>query len=205
MTALSKPTLFALAVALAVALLATITEAHSWADCIDWRFKNPKKPEEEGGRSCAWKLFRFNFNSQINLDTLLSLFLGFTDKHGKCFGWARKYPLKQNTPFGGLDSSNPPRHYRQDPNNFISCSNGQQSADESRQNPVSKSYGGSFGRMATVRAGDQMCIRWPAKNHAVQFQGDRPVFINMPPTVTKKDPSQAQLMKMTIAKLNYKN
>ncbi|KAG0248377.1 hypothetical protein DFQ27_000933, partial [Actinomortierella ambigua] len=54
-------------------------------------------------------------------------------------------------------------------------------------------------------AGDTMCVRWPAKNHAKET-GVNGVFINMPPAPTLKDPeSQADLMKMTIAKLPYEN
>jgi len=56
-----------------------------------------------------------------------------------------------------------------------------------------------------VLPGDTLCVRWPAKNHAVASERDRGVFINMPPTATNKDPNQSQLMKMTIAKLPYKN
>lgn len=59
--------------------------------------------------------------------------------------------------------------------------------------------------MATVKAGDEMCVRWPAKNHAVPDEDDRGVFINMPSEVTAKDPNQSQFMKMNIAKLKYKN
>ncbi|KAF9196229.1 hypothetical protein BGZ49_002870, partial [Haplosporangium sp. Z 27] len=133
----------------------------------------------------------------------------WTDKHGKCFGYARKFPYKSKTKFGNLDSADPNRHYQQNPKDFTSCSDGKHGrepgADESRQNPISKSYGGNWGNMATVTAGDQMCVRWPAKNHAVKDERDRGVFINSPDTITTKDPSQSQLMKMTLAKLPYKN
>ncbi|KAF9115452.1 hypothetical protein BGX27_007705, partial [Mortierella sp. AM989] len=118
------------------------------------------------------------------------------------------YPLKQNIPFGDLDNAppNPIRHFHQDNRVVLPCTDGSKNHyDESRQNPVSKSYGGNYGRMATVRAGDLMCVRWPAKNHDNPVQGTNPVFINMPPTITNKDPSQDQLMKMTIAKLKYRN
>lgn len=178
MSAISKTTLIALVATLAVALLATMTEAHSWADCVDWRFNDPKKP-------------------------------GWTTNHGKCFAYARKFPYKSKTKFGDLDSSSPNRHYQQNPKDFTSCSDRRHGrepgADESRQNPISKSYGGNYGPMAETRAGDTMCVRWPAKNHAVKDEKDRGVFINMPPTITTKDPKQSDLMKMTIAKLPYKN
>jgi hypothetical protein len=76
---------------------------------------------------------------------------------------------------------------------------------EMRQNPISRAYGGKYGTMASGKAGEKMCVRWPAKNHAVKEERDRGVFINMPPTPTSRDPSQSQLMKYTIAKLSYKN
>ncbi|KAF9315396.1 hypothetical protein BGZ91_005799 [Linnemannia elongata] len=164
--------------ATAFALLAILAEAHSWADCVDWRFNDPAKP-------------------------------GWTDKHGKCHGWARQYPVNSGVRFGGLDSASPNRHYQQDPDDFIPCSDkfhgNEPGADETRQNPISRAYGGRFGAMASVKAGDEICVRWPAKNHAVKDERDRGVFINMPPTPTVRDPNQSQLMKMTIATLRYKN
>ncbi|KAF9109841.1 hypothetical protein BGX27_007141 [Mortierella sp. AM989] len=176
MTAVTKTTLFALAAAMALALLATITEAHSWADCVDWRFNNPKKP-------------------------------GWTDKHGKCHGWARRYPVKTKYRFGDLDSASPNRHYEQDSKLYACSAPGrgrEDGADERRANPVSKAYGGGFRPMASVKAGDTMCVRWPSKNHASEYKVP-PVFIYGPPSVTKEDPSQKQLLKMPIAKLNYNN
>ncbi|KAF9909663.1 hypothetical protein BX616_011101 [Lobosporangium transversale] len=174
---LARTTLCAL-VALAMTLLTTVTEAHSWADCVDWRFNDPKNP-------------------------------GWTNKHGKCFGWARKYPVTSRVTFGGLDSASPNRHYQQNPSDFTSCSDGRHGrepgADETRQNPISKAYGGRYGAMATGKAGEEICVRWPAKNHAVPDEDDRGVFINMPSEPTNRDPSQSQLMKMNIAKLPYKN
>ncbi|KAG9062129.1 hypothetical protein KI688_006461 [Linnemannia hyalina] len=179
MTALAKTSLFALVAALTVALLATMTKAHSWADCVDWRFNDPKKP-------------------------------GWSNRDGKCFAYARKFPYKSGTKFGGRDSdNNPHRQYRQDPKDFTSCSDGKKGltvgADESRQNPVSKSYGGNFGPMAVAKAGDTMCVRWPGKSHNGKDQRESGVFINMPPSITTKDPKQSDLMKMTIAHLSFKN
>ncbi|KAK3826515.1 MAG: hypothetical protein JOS17DRAFT_750370 [Linnemannia elongata] len=156
--------------ATAFALLAVLAEAHSWADCVDWRFNDPAKP-------------------------------GWTDKHGKCHGWARQYPVNSGVRFGDLDSSSPNRHYQQDPEDFLACSDkfhgNEPGADETRQNPISRAYGGRFGTMASVKAGDEICPR----THAVKNEQDRGVFINMPPTPTIRDPNQSQLMKMTIAKL----
>ncbi|KAF9081977.1 hypothetical protein BGX23_000236 [Mortierella sp. AD031] len=169
-------TLFSLATAFA--LLAVLVEAHSWADCVDWRFKDPTKP-------------------------------GWTDKHGECFGWARQYPVNSGVRFAGLDSSSPNRHYQQNPSDFTACSDKvhgrEPGADETRQSPISRAYGGRFGTMASAKAGEKICVRWPAKNHAVESEKDKGVFINMPPAPTEKDPNQSQLMKMTIEKLPYKN
>ncbi|KAG0328625.1 hypothetical protein BG004_002501 [Podila humilis] len=175
---MTKRTTTTLLAMVAMALLAAMVEAHSWADCVDWRFNDPKKP-------------------------------GWTERHGKCFGWARQYPAKSKVRFGGLDSASPNRHYQQNPRDFTACSDGvhgeEPGSDETRQNPISRAYGGRFGTMASVRAGDEICVRWPAKNHAVPNERDKGVFINMPETVTSKDPSQSQFNKMNIAKLPYKN
>ncbi|KAF9375201.1 hypothetical protein CPC16_000849 [Podila verticillata] len=172
---LFKTTLLASAT---LALLATMVEAHSWADCVDWRFNDPNKPS-------------------------------YAENAGKCVGWARQYPVNSGVRFGGLDSASPNRHYQQDPKDFTPCSDGvhgrEPGAIETRQTPISKAYGGRFGAMASVKAGDKMCIRWPAKNHAVASEKDRGVFINMPPTVLTKDPNQSQFTSMNIAKLPYKN
>ncbi|KAF9406657.1 hypothetical protein BGZ94_003011 [Podila epigama] len=161
-----------------LAFLATVIEAHSWADCVDWRFNDPKKP-------------------------------GWRDSDGKCFGWARQYPITSKAKFGDLDSASPNRHYQQDPDDFTPCSDGRRGvepgADETRKNPISKAYGGRFGTMASVKAGDEICVRWPAKNHAVPNEDDRGVFINMPSTILNKDPTQSEFNKMNIAKLKYKN
>ncbi|GJJ67926.1 hypothetical protein EMPS_00272 [Entomortierella parvispora] len=159
-----------------LALIASMADAHSWADCVDWRFNNPSKPD-------------------------------YSAKGGKCFGWARQYPVNSGIAFGGLDDASPNRHYQQG-KDMTPCSDGKHGvepgADETRQSPISKAYGGKWGTMATVKAGDQMCIRWPAKNHAVKDEVDRGVFINMPQTILTKDPTQSGFLKANIAKLPYK-
>ncbi|KAF9927381.1 hypothetical protein FBU30_003287 [Linnemannia zychae] len=161
----------------ALAFVASIVEAHSWADCVDWRFNDPSKP-------------------------------GWRASDGKCFGWARQYPMN-NVPFGDLDSSSPSRHYQQDPSDFTACSDRQhgieKGADETRQNPISKAYGGRFGAMARATAGQKMCVRWPAKNHAVKDEPDNPVMINMPQQILNKDPTQSGFTQANIAQLKYKN
>ncbi|KAF9953288.1 hypothetical protein BGZ70_000305 [Mortierella alpina] len=171
-----KATLLALVATLT--LLIAMTEAHSWADCVDWRPNNPNKP-------------------------------GWGAKDGKCFGYARQYPVNSKRRFGDLDSDSPNRHYQQNPKDFTSCSDGragrEPGAKENYQKQLSKSYGGKFGNMATAVPGQRMCVRWPAKNHAVKDEKDRGVFINMPKKPTTGDLKQSVLMKNTLAKLPYKN
>ncbi|KAF9433815.1 hypothetical protein BGZ76_008950 [Entomortierella beljakovae] len=163
----------------ALALMASVTEAHSWADCVDWRFNNPAKPS-------------------------------FAASGGKCFGWAREYPMN-NVAFGKLDSSSPTRHYQQKrgDSNPLPCSDGkagtEPGADERRQNPISKAYGGKYGAQASATAGQKICVRWPAKNHAVPNEKENFVFINMPKTLLTKDPDQAGFSKANIAKIPFKN
>lgn len=137
------------------------------------------------------------------------MFADFSASGGKCFGWARQYPVTSKIAFGGLDKDSPNRHYQQDPSDFTPCSDGRHGrepgADETRQNPISKAYGGKWGAMATAKAGDNICVRWPAKNHAVKSEKDRGVFINMPQTILTKDPNQSGFLKANIAKLPYKS
>jgi len=134
---------------------------------------------------------------------------GYRASDGKCFGWARQYPINSGVVFGGLDSYDPSRHYRQDPKDFTPCSDRvhgiEPGADETRQNPISKAYGGRFGTMARAQAGQKMCLRWPAKNHAVKDEPNNPVMINMPQQILTKDPNQSGFTAANIAQLPYKN
>ncbi|KAF9112430.1 hypothetical protein BGX27_003395 [Mortierella sp. AM989] len=167
----------------ALALAASVAEAHSWVDCTDWRFNNPAKP-------------------------------GFSDKDGKCHGWARQFPVGGNVPdFGLLDSFSPSRHFQQkDTSNPAPCSTGdrksgadESGADETRKSPISKAYGGKWGTQASANAGSKICLRWPAKNHAVKTEKENFVFVNMPQTLLDKDPDQDGFTKSNIAKIPYKN
>ncbi|KAF8930427.1 hypothetical protein BGZ47_000553 [Haplosporangium gracile] len=163
-------------------------EAHSYADCIDWRFKDSRNP--------SW-----------------------SDKNGACFGYARRFPLKAK-PFGKLDSDNPNRHYQQshknpDPNHSLACSNGKEGeepgADETMGNPISSAYnskdkrGRKTGVQTVSRPGEELCIRWPAKNHAVPNEKNQPVTIALSKVNPKNDPTQLQFLKNIIVELDYKN
>ncbi|KAG0235054.1 hypothetical protein BGW42_005847 [Actinomortierella wolfii] len=180
---------------LATSLLAVLTlappaaEAHSYADCIDWRFKNPKNP--------SW-----------------------SDKNGACFGYARRFPLKAK-PFAKLDSDDPNRHYQQthknpDPDHALACSNGkvgeEPGADETMAKPYTAAYNGKdkrgrkTGPMTVTKVGGELCVRWPAKNHAVKNEHDlSTVNIALSGVNPTKDPTQQQFLKNIIAKLDYKN
>ncbi|KAG0366559.1 hypothetical protein BC939DRAFT_500481 [Gamsiella multidivaricata] len=180
---LFKTSFTALVVA-SLAVLSTYTpqvEAHSWMDCVDWKFKNSKVQD-------------------------------WSDKGGKCQGYARRFPLGKA--FGSLDSDWPSRHYQQthknpDPNHAVACSDrkhgAEKGADETRANPVSAAYGGKFGRMTVTSVGDTLCVRWPAKNHGKSGESKTTVQINLSKVRNGKDISQADLLKNTIAKLPYKN
>ncbi|KAF9185199.1 hypothetical protein BGZ51_002920, partial [Haplosporangium sp. Z 767] len=134
----------------------------------------------------------------------------WSDNGGKCLGYARRFPTGKR--FASLDSADPSRHYEQkhkNPNSADPCSNGRNgeshASDETRANPVSKAYGGKYGRMTVTSVGDTLCVRWPAKNHAEKNEDNTIVQINLSKTKDGKDPSQSELLKNTIAKLPYKN
>ncbi|KAG0053513.1 hypothetical protein BGZ83_000930 [Gryganskiella cystojenkinii] len=177
---------------IAVAALAIFTatpqtaEAHSWADCVDWKFKK-SSDGRAGSTGQDWG-----------------------DNSGKCNGYARRFPLGKA--FGSLDSASPNRHYMQDrkhPSTALPCSNrragDEPGSDETRANPVSKAYGGKYGKMTVVKAGGVLCVRWPAKNHAKKDEVKRNVFINWAKISNNKDLSQTALTNANIAKLPYWN
>ncbi|KAG0284203.1 hypothetical protein BGZ96_011440 [Linnemannia gamsii] len=186
-TAFSKVS-FAIFVTSLMLFLTQKAKAHSYADCIDWRFKNSKNP--------SW-----------------------SDKNGVCFGYARRFPLKAK-PFAKLDSDDPNRHYQQshknpDPSHSLACSNGKEGAepgaDETMGNPISVAYnnkdkrGRKTGVQTISKPGGELCIRWPAKNHAVPDEKIEPVTIALSEVNPKRDPTQLQFLNNIVAKLNYKN
>ncbi|KAG0226340.1 hypothetical protein BGW42_003747 [Actinomortierella wolfii] len=156
-----------------------IVTAHSYADCIDWRFKH---------------------------------------SDGHCAGYARRFPLGYKK-FAKLDSADPNRHYQQsheDPDNAPPCSNGRSGeepgADETMATPWTAAYnskdkrGHSTGPYTITKIGATLCIRWPAKNHAVPEENDlSSVNIAISDANPDKDPSQRYFNKNIIARLNYKN
>ncbi|KAF9921305.1 hypothetical protein BGZ65_010468 [Modicella reniformis] len=164
----------------ALAFVAMVAEAHSWADCVDWRFKDPTaKP--------SWDA-----------------------KDGTCHGYAREYPLKKNIRFGDLDSDSPNRHYQQDGALVPCSdgkSGIEKGADETRKNPISAAYfegDPQWGPMAKARAGDIMCIRWPSKTHGSET-GLLPVSINMPIVTLDKDPDQKTFSAASVITLPFNN
>ncbi|KAK9692747.1 hypothetical protein K7432_014203 [Basidiobolus ranarum] len=173
-----------------VMIMPAMNEAHSWVDCMDWRFNGGKQ--------------------------------SFDDNAGTCAGYARRYPVtfNENKPvpkygFGSLDSINPSRHYKQsiqNPDDWPACSTGKSykngdeeiGSDETKANPIESAYGqGKWGPMTVAKAGQRLCVRWPAKNH--KDEPDNIVYINMPPTPMSQDPTQRQFNQWTIAKLDYGN
>ncbi|KAF9175678.1 hypothetical protein BGX20_002281 [Mortierella sp. AD010] len=56
-----------------------------------------------------------------------------------------------------------------------------------------------------VNVGDTLCVRWPAKNHAVSNEPNHMVQINLSKVRNRKDISQQQLLQNTVAQLPFKN
>ncbi|KAF9942060.1 hypothetical protein BGZ65_010971 [Modicella reniformis] len=175
---------------LAVATLALFSsnapqaEAHSWVDCVDWKFKDAAAKKKQD----------------------------WSEKGGSCKGYARRFPLGKA--FGSLDSDWPSRHYHQNlRKNTLPCSDKkaglEKGADETRDDKdVTKAYGGKYGVMTVTSVGDELCIRWPAKNHAdPKSSSETTVDIYLTEKPNQKDPTkQSQLTKnFRIAGLRYRN
>jgi len=178
--------MFLLILSLFFGFMATVS-GHSWADCVDWRFTK--------GR------------------------VSWASNDGQCFGWARRFPIHSGFAFGDLDHTNPNRHYWQNKlpkGEPFPCSDRihgvEPGSDELRATPPSAAYGTTlWGNMSrSVVPGAQMCIRWPANNHALdESAADSPggnrVMINFLSSQFATDPGQTEFTKQNIASLLFGN
>ncbi|KAG0013780.1 hypothetical protein BGZ81_000835, partial [Podila clonocystis] len=168
-------------------LLTAHTEAHSYTDCIDWHFNSKNK---------SW-----------------------ADSNGHCAGYARRFPLGAKK-FAKLDSDDTDRLYQQSHNDPDEarppCSNGrsgeESGADETTAKPWTAAYNGKdkhgqkTGTYTITKVGGNLCIRWPAMNHAVPGENDlSTVNIGISDVNLTEDPSQEYFNKNIFARLDYKN
>ncbi|KAG0048227.1 hypothetical protein BGZ83_006784 [Gryganskiella cystojenkinii] len=157
----------------------TTVDAHSWADCIDWRPSNGKN-----SKNIDWN-------------------------KGSCFGYARRFPLKGAFGSLDSADPSRHYQQAGNPSTALPCSDHKHGkdvgSDETKASPVSGAYGGKWGRMTVAQVGDTLCVRWPAKNHAEKNEDNTKVQINFSKVKDGKDPNQQTLLKNTIALLPYKN
>ncbi|CAO3566873.1 unnamed protein product [Mortierella alpina] len=148
-------------------LLTQSVESHSYVDCVDWRFKQAVKNPKD---------------------------ISWSDKNGKCYGYARRFPVGAK-PFAKLDSYDPNRHYQQKHSkdnlslDELACSDGKVGEEpgqvETVSNPIGDAYKGKdkqgkpYGNMAVKQVGDTLCMRWPAKNHAVPSEDENGVTVGI--------------------------
>ncbi|KAF9962966.1 hypothetical protein BGZ70_007744 [Mortierella alpina] len=97
---------------------------------------------------------------------------------------------------------------KKNPNGALPCSNGragsERGSDETRAELPIGAYGGKkFGGMTVTAVGSQLCVRWPAKNHAKEYKVPN-VQINLAPK-SGKDPSQQELLRHKVIDLPYNN
>ncbi|KAG0362001.1 hypothetical protein BC939DRAFT_501370 [Gamsiella multidivaricata] len=159
--------------------LTAVTKAHSWADCVDWKFNNPSNPgwgDNDG--VCQGYCRRFPM--------------------GHAFGT-----------LDSDDPSRHYQQDHANPDTAPPCADGRHGkdvgADETLANPPEDGYGGDWGPMTHTRVGDRLCVRWPAKNHAESNEDNTMVQINLSKNKDGQDPTQQELLRNTIAVLPYKN
>ncbi|KAF9349643.1 hypothetical protein BGX34_001680 [Mortierella sp. NVP85] len=155
-------------------------EAHSWLDCVDWRWK------KSSGKNKDWR-----------------------SSAGYCKGYARRYPANNPRAgkFGLLDNTEWARHYRQNlRKDTLPCSDSKHGLEKGivETRDLKGSYGGKWGPMTVTKSGGELCVRWPGKNHAAANELETKVIINLAEK-PGNDPTQSQLNKMKIAELRYKN
>ncbi|KAF9296771.1 hypothetical protein BGZ74_010173 [Mortierella antarctica] len=133
-------------------LLTAHTEAHSYADCIDWCFNSKNRSWADSNGHCAGYARRFPLGAKdfAKLDS--------DDPN-------RHYQQSHN-----------------DPDKAPPCSDGRSGkepgADETMAKPWTVAYNGKdkcgrkTGSYTVTKVGGTLCIRWPAKNHANCTKGD---------------------------------
>lgn len=153
-------------------------EAHSWADCVDWRF-NKAGSNDWSSKGGVCRGFARRFPT------------------GKAFGSLDSAdPSRHYQQAGNPNTALPCSDHK----------HGRDvGSDETKASPVSAAYGGKWGGMTTTKVGDMLCVRWPAKNHAEKNEDNTKVQINFSKVKDGKDPSQQDLLKNTIALMPYKN
>ncbi|KAF9089169.1 hypothetical protein BGX29_007604 [Mortierella sp. GBA35] len=178
-------TSFTFLVVAALAVLSSYTpqaEAHSWADCIDWRFNKPGKQDwSNNGGKCMGYARRFPLGKGF----------GTLDSMG------RHYQQNRGNPDKALPCANHKEGHKPDIG-----------LDETRANPPSKAYGGKHGQMTVTKVGDTLCVRWPAKNHADQKKDPRKTTVQIYLSKSKDsvDPKyQQDLFKNKVADLPFHN
>ncbi|KAG0212352.1 hypothetical protein BGX28_006496 [Mortierella sp. GBA30] len=165
--------------ALAVLSSAPAAEAHSWLDCLNWKFNKPGMQDwSNKGGYCKGYARRYPV--------------------GKLFGTLDSVSPSRHYQQAGKQ-----------PNKALPCSDGKHGkdvgSDETLANPVSNAYGGNWGQMTVTKVGNTLCARWPAKNHAEKNEDNTIVQINLAKNKNGKDPTQQELLQNTIARLPYKN
>jgi len=173
-----------------VSIFIATVSAHSWLDCANWNFNN--------NVTNKWK-----------------------DSEGTCLGYPRRFPTNYQ-PYGTLDQYQYFRHYLQDPTitpgvaiTKPPCSQFDRvggdgvhiaGSDERRGDPVSDAYDPNvdpnnyvYGGMTLVVKGQELCMRWPSKSHAVFLDDTNKVNINwalqhdVPDPLTQADFNYTQM------------
>ncbi|KAF9921016.1 hypothetical protein FBU30_008987 [Linnemannia zychae] len=166
----------------ALFIFSHITEAHSWADCINWIPKDPSDPHwgpDDG--ECKGYARRYPLNEEF----------GALDHASPSRHYQQAHDKDDKDAIKALPCSD--RKHGKDVG-----------SDETRANPVEAAYGGKWGSITQTRVGSTLCIRWPAKNHAEDNEDDTKVEINLAKS-EGDDPTQQELLKNKIAELEYKN
>lgn len=172
---------------LSILMLVPLVDAHSWADCVDWRSTTqPPNWSSSGGECFAWGR-RYPVSNKIAFGDLDS---ASPNRH------YFQSPLPAGTPYPCSDSI-----HGVDPG-----------SNELRANPPSAAYGGSlWGAMPQpVQTGSTICVRWPANNHALdesafKSPGGNRVSINFLIKTSVTDPDQTVFTSNNIASLLYGN
>lgn len=153
------------------------TDAHSWADCIDWVFNDPDKVgwgDNDG--KCLGYARRYPLGEEFG-----SLDHANPGRHYQQDG--------DNAP-----PCSDGKHGKD------------VGSDETRADPPERAYGGKYGAMTVTSVNDTLCIRWPAKNHAEDNESNKlRVLINFASKEGEDPKTQEEVTKTFLLDMPYKN
>ncbi|KAG0034710.1 hypothetical protein BGZ82_005624 [Podila clonocystis] len=155
---------------------APVADAHSWLECVNWKFNNPSKPDwtMRGGRC---------------------------EGYARRFPLGHKFASMDSSPARHYQQGDNPDRA---PPCSTGKTGKERGMDETLASPRGAAYDqNGWGKMTQTRVGAKLCLRWPAKTHGNE---NSKVQVGLSKNADEKDPSQKDFTdNLQVAELPYGN